>query len=298
MSGWNGLDVDGYLRRLGLDRERPSVAALHRLQRAHVERVPYENLEIQLGRPTTVDPAESAARIIAGRGGYCFHLNGALSGLLSALGYDVVRHVGGVQGRDEAEPVGATGNHLALTVRGLPDPAAPDGVWFVDAGLGDALHDPLPLVAGEYRQGPLRFGLRPSTVVPGGWRFDHDPRYGSFAGMDFAPEPAGPEDFADKHSWLSTAPESGFVRVFTVQRRDEAGYHVLRGCVYSRIDQNGRVDRELLDRADWYQVLQNVLELRMSTTDLDRLWPRLLAAHEQWRRAEAAGREKELSDES
>jgi N-hydroxyarylamine O-acetyltransferase len=194
------LDVAAYLRRLGVtDPGPPSVAALHRLHRAHVELVPYENLEIQLDRPTSTDPFESAERVVRHRrGGYCFHLNGAFSALLAALGYDVTWHRGGVQGRDEPRPPGATGNHLVLTVRGLPSPECPEGVWFADAGLGDALHDPLPLRPGTYQQGPCTYGLAPSEVVPGGWRFTHDPG-GSFAGMDFGPQRATRADFAEMH---------------------------------------------------------------------------------------------------
>jgi arylamine N-acetyltransferase len=45
---------------------------------------------------------------------------------------------------------------------------------------------------------------------------------GSFAGMDFRSEEAGVGDFLERHRWLSTAPESGFVRVACVQRRDAA----------------------------------------------------------------------------
>ncbi|MCX4530372.1 arylamine N-acetyltransferase [Streptomyces sp. NBC_00841] len=37
---------------------------------AHVARVPYETLEIHLRRATTVDPEESVARILRGRGSY------------------------------------------------------------------------------------------------------------------------------------------------------------------------------------------------------------------------------------
>ena len=40
---------DAYLHRLGLDAEPPSVAALARLHRRHVERVPYETLWIHGG---------------------------------------------------------------------------------------------------------------------------------------------------------------------------------------------------------------------------------------------------------
>jgi N-hydroxyarylamine O-acetyltransferase len=192
--------VEGYLRRLGLPQPGPpSAENLRRLHRAHVERIPYEAIEIQLGRPTTVVARDSAARIVdRHRGGYCYHLNGAFSLLLEALGYDVVWHRGGVQNHSDAEPVGATGNHLALTVHSLPDDASPTGDWLVDAGLGDALHEPLPLIAGAYRQGPFRYALRPSAAEPGGWRFEHDPR-GSFAGMDFRPQRATTADFEAKH---------------------------------------------------------------------------------------------------
>jgi arylamine N-acetyltransferase len=74
-----GVTVADYLARLGLDGiGPPSAGALAELQARHLERVVFENLEIQRGRPTTVDYAESAARIVKrGRGGYCFHLNGA-----------------------------------------------------------------------------------------------------------------------------------------------------------------------------------------------------------------------------
>jgi N-hydroxyarylamine O-acetyltransferase len=94
------IDVPGYLARLGLPElagHEPAVPALRALHRAHAERVPYECLEIHLDRPTKVCPAASVRRIVAGRGGYCFHLNGAFSALLRALGYCVTRHVGGVQ---------------------------------------------------------------------------------------------------------------------------------------------------------------------------------------------------------
>lgn len=64
------IDLEGYLARLGLARPAgPSVEALFAVHRAHAERVAYENLEIQLGRATSADPAESVARIARGGGG-------------------------------------------------------------------------------------------------------------------------------------------------------------------------------------------------------------------------------------
>jgi N-hydroxyarylamine O-acetyltransferase len=280
------LDLDGYLRRLAIPEPGPpSVQALRELHAAHVERIPYEAIEIQLGRPTTLDPYDSADRIVARhRGGYCYHLNGAFSVVLDALGYDVVWHRGGVQNRSDPAPVGAIGNHLALTVHGLPDDTCPEGVWLADVGLGDALHDPLPLRAGRYRQGPFTYELSRSGVEPGGWRLDHDAR-GSFAGMDFRPDHATTADFEQRHEYLSTSPESMFVRTCSVQRRDATGVDALTGCVLKRIGRNPPAPRTLETSGEWFGALADVFDLPL--TDLtkhqrDGLWARVRDAHERW----------------
>ncbi|WP_030906935.1 arylamine N-acetyltransferase family protein [Streptosporangium amethystogenes] len=277
------IDVTAYLRRIGVRVEGPpSVESLHLLHRAHVQRVPYECLEIWLGRPTTVDPAESAARIIGGRGGYCYHLNGAFSLLLETLGYRVRRHVGGVQGKAEGPP-NIDGGHLVLTVSGLPCPDNPGGEWLVDQGLGDAIHDPLPLVEGTYRQGPFTYGLRPSEVEPGGWRFDHDPR-GGFLGMDFRIGPAEMSEFAAMHEFLSTSPESGFVRVATVQRRDASGVDAMRGLVLTRVGDREHTLVAQTER-DYFEMLADVFALHLSdvtSAERAKLWQRLWTAHERW----------------
>jgi arylamine N-acetyltransferase len=285
------VDVSAYLTRLGIEDPGPrSAAALRALHRAHVERVPYENLEIQLRRTTTVEPYESAARVLRGRGGYCYHLNGALSVLLRALGYDVRWHVGGVQGHSMARPPGATASHLVLTVRGLPAPECPEGVWLVDAGLGDGPHEALPLRPGRYRQGPFTYRLARSEVVPGGWRFTHD-EAGSFVGMDFAWPMASPADFAAMHRHLSTSPESGHVRMATVERRDAAGVDTLRGCLLGRIDAGGRREEELTRPADWYAALADVFGLTLDdvgSRERTALWRRIRTAHHAWLSAQAA----------
>jgi N-hydroxyarylamine O-acetyltransferase len=288
------LDTSAYLRRLRLDHPGPpSVAALHALHRAQVERIPYEVLEIQLRRPTTVDPYDSAQRILTRhRGGYCYHLNGAFSLLLAALGYDVVWHRAGVQNHGDPRAGGAdVANHLALTVHGLPSDACPSGDWLVDAGLGDALHEPLPLHEGTYVQGPMAFGMRPSQVEPGGWRFEHDPA-GSFAVMDFRASRATTGDFLARHEFLSTAPESGFVRACSVQRRDAGGVDSLTGCVLRRDGHDPVAPRTLETADDWFGALRDVFDLPLTDIDAGEravLWTRVHAAHEAWLAATAAG---------
>ncbi|MFG2073860.1 arylamine N-acetyltransferase family protein [Nonomuraea maritima] len=278
------VNTAAYLARLGLPESPqapPSAESLRALHTAHVENVAYEVLEIWLGRATTVDPVESAARVCLGRGGYCYHLNGAFSELLTALGYDVTRHVSGVQPHGGEPEI--TGNHLALTVRGLPSADNPGGAWLVDVGLGDALHEPLPLVAGTYRQGPFTYALLPSEIVPGGWRFDHDPR-GSFAGMDFGTEPAEMTAFLDMHEHLSTSPTSGFVRVATVQRRDAYGVDILRGLLLTRLGAERRYVT-LTSALDYYAALADIFRLPLddvSADEKEKLWLKVSAAHEGW----------------
>ncbi len=286
-TGVAGRDLRAYLNRLGVrDFGPPDAIALRRLHAAHVERVAYEALDIQLGRLTSIDPGDSVHRIARqGRGGYCYHLNGAFSVLLRALGYEVRWHRAGVQNRNDPCPPGAAiANHLALTVHGLVTGDCPSGVWLVDAGLGDALHEPLPLHEGSYVQGPFRYQIRRSATEPDGWRFEHD-RRGSFTGMDFTPRGATLADFAHRHQFLSRSPRSSFVRTATVQRRDASGADILTGCVLRRLAGTRSQDRTLDTQADWFSALADIFGLHL--TDLDAaarnaLWARVHQAHQTW----------------
>ena len=284
-------DIEGYLARLGLERPvRPDVAWLFAVQRAHLERIPYENLEIQLGRATSVDPAEAIARIVRGRGGYCFHLNGALGTLLASVGYEVTRHLGDVRGgsSDQHAPE-LTINHQALAV------VCEGERWFVDAGLGDAPYEPLPLRAGHYvTQGPFTYGMERWSGQVGGWRFVHDPKAESFPSMVFAPEPVEPAAFAAAHRHLSTSPESDFVRAAVVGRRDERGADMVRGRMFYRVDGAGVSKRLLETSGEWFELLADVYGLELSDVDgpaRQRLWARISEAHERWleRKQQAEG---------
>lgn len=65
-------ELDAYLRRIDyagpLRTDRATLSGLHR---AHLMAVPYENLDVQLGRPLTTDPSaaferSSVAGVVAG----------------------------------------------------------------------------------------------------------------------------------------------------------------------------------------------------------------------------------------
>jgi N-hydroxyarylamine O-acetyltransferase len=277
---------EAYLRRLGLQAEAPSAAALHELHRRHTELVPYETLWIHGGEAWGIDPQAAATRIaLHGRGGYCYHLNGAFGLLLASLGYDVRRHVGGVHGPEGPRPR-TLGNHLVLTVGGLPTDDNLGGTWYVDVGLGDALHQPMPLAAGSSRQGPFRLEL---AELEDGWQLQHDPA-GGFAGMVWSRAAVeGWGAFTGQHEHLSTSPDSGFVKIGMAQTRDAAGVDVVRGLILMRIGSHPRF-QELSGRAAWFGALHDLFGLRFDASPAgtaDRLWQRTLDNHRAW---DAAGR--------
>jgi N-hydroxyarylamine O-acetyltransferase len=141
------VDVDAYLDRIGAARpatvDGPALAELHR---RHLAAVPFENLDIHLGVPIELDEDRLVAKVIGGRGGFCYELNGAFAALLRALGAEVRLLSAGVYG---PSGLGPPFDHMALRVD-LDEP------WLADVGFGR--HSVLP----------LRLAERADQVDPGG----------------------------------------------------------------------------------------------------------------------------------
>jgi N-hydroxyarylamine O-acetyltransferase len=136
------LNVSAYLDRINYAGSRePSADTLRALHRAHMLSVPFENLDIHIGRPILCDEDAFLHKIInQRRGGFCYELNGAFAAILRALGFDVTLLSARV-----ANPDGSYGHefdHLALRV---DLPAAPRASWLADVGFGDSFLEPLLL---------------------------------------------------------------------------------------------------------------------------------------------------------
>lgn len=260
--------IDAYLARLGVGRAEPSIGYLFELHRAHVTKVAYTNLQIMKGAPAPIEPQSAVAEVIAGRNGYCFHLNSAFSWLLRSLGFHVSLHRGYVTHEEGAE---GHLNHLALVVHDL------GGAWFVDAGLGDALYEPLALTPGRYRQGPFEYGLEPCPQREG-WRFKHDPA-GSFFAMEFESAGAAIASFASAHEDLSKSPTSSFKRFLVAQVREADQARTLRGCLLSIVDEKGRRETPIDDPQLWVDTLTG---LGVSGDGLLEMWPSEREKHEAW----------------
>ena len=143
------IDLDGYFARTGYTGPRTAtIETLHAIAHAHVCAIPFENLDVLLGRPVDgrgMAPAGSAAEwrcgvidldlaaverklVTARRGGYCFEQNSLMLAVLTQLGFDAYPVAGRFRfgrPRDYAPPR----THLFLRVE-------LDGPWLVDVGAG------------------------------------------------------------------------------------------------------------------------------------------------------------------
>jgi N-hydroxyarylamine O-acetyltransferase len=281
--------VAAYLRRVGVDDEglEPTYDTLLRVHRAHLDAVPYENLSTVLGRPPSVEPADSLARVgEVGRAGYCFHQNAALGLVLAELGFAVSRRHGHVW-TDEADRTGDFLNHLALLVDALPTEANPGGRWWVDVGLGDGFRDPVPVVAGAQPQDGFDYEV--TEVRDDGWSFRHDPT-GTFTGVEVTSRPVGPPEVAASHAQLTRPGEGRFAKVLVVQRRDATGVDTVRGALLLRTEPGSTVETELTTYDVWRAALSDAVRLPVDDVDegeLRALYDAQWAKHVAW---DAAGR--------
>lgn len=131
------MDVRDYLARIRYDGPlEPTAGTLAALHRAHMLAVPFENLDLHLGRENVIDAARNYAKIVRDRrGGWCFELNGTFARLLERLGFAVTRYSAAVVLSDPGTPDFA---HLTLRVD-------LDRPYLADVGFGDSFTEPLLL---------------------------------------------------------------------------------------------------------------------------------------------------------
>lgn len=265
------MDILAYLERIGVGGQvPPDRDSLDALMRAHVRTIPFENLDVQLGRRLTTAPEDAFEKIVGrGRGGWCYEQNGLFGWALGELGFEVVRMAGAV--RDDLTNDAALNNHLVLAVRCPEDASA----WLVDVGFGGSHFGALPLAPHTAEHEP--YELRVERLPDERWRFS-EKHFDAQSRYDFAAEPADETALAGKCSALQTDPDSTFVLNLVAQRRTPTTHVILRGRVLSEKSRSG-VTRRRLDSADeLVQVLLDVFGLDVPAAAS--LWPRILARHE------------------
>ena len=214
------LDLEAYLRRTGAARpDAPGLSALTVLHEAHVAAIPFENLDVLLGREIRLDLDSLQAKLVgARRGGYCFEQNTLFAAVLEALGF-AVTPLGARVGSRPGDVRRRT--HMTLRVD------LPEGTFLADVGFGgDGPVHPVPLDAAVAVDGEHR-------VVAEGDGFALHGREGSL--YTFTLERQHPVDYEVANYFTSTHPSSHFRSTLTAQRTWPGGRAILR-------------DRELVER--------------------------------------------------
>lgn len=236
MNSVNSARIDAYLHRLGTARPpRPSAAALRELHLRHLLTVPFENLSIHLGEEIVLEEERLLDKVVgAGRGGFCYELNGAFAVLLTALGFAVTPLAGRVYG--EAGRLGIPYDHLALRVRTV------DGSeWLADVGFGAHSHYPLAFAerseqadpGGSFRiteAGPDAAGAGAGTGGAGdGASADLDVLRNGLPEYRLEVRPRVLGDFTAGAWWHSTSPASHFTQSLVCSRVTEDGGRITLG---------------------------------------------------------------------
>lgn len=269
------VDLDAYFSRIGYDCPRePTLAVLRAITQKHPDAIPFENLDVLLGRGISIDPATIDAKLIgAGRGGYCYEQNGLLKRVLTAVGFSVEGLMARVLWM---APVGAPPRPRSHMVLGVEI----DGeTWLADAGFGGCvLTAPLRLFSDEIQESPngqLRIvdaghgGVAERQVqanLSGQWAPLYQVAKGAWADVDYE----------QVNYFTYTHPSSHFTFSMTVGRTTPTARYALKNNRLTHRDQTGalveqrdltadELEATLRDviglpvEADWRPVLEKVV---------------------------------------
>ena len=238
------IDIDAYRARIGdTGPVSSNLDTLKRIHLAHVLNIPFENLDIHLGKPIDIAVDAVARKIVDGhRGGYCFEQNTLFAAVLEELGFEVTR-LGARVGPGDVRYLKRT--HMVLLVR------TEGNDYIADVGFG----------AGELLE-PMPFAVE-QPFTHHGRTFTLTARDGLYTLHEVAQEPRVLYQFtldevydSDRivaNHYTSTHPDSGFVKTLTVQLEGIDRRWILRGRTLLTIDKGEASeleigsDRQLLD---------------------------------------------------
>jgi N-hydroxyarylamine O-acetyltransferase len=251
------LDLDAYFARTGYSGARePTLATLNALVAAHVQSIPFENLDVLLGRRISLEPAALFQKLVHDRrGGYCFEQNGLLLLVLEALGFRVAplsARVRWQRPRDFTPPR----THLFARVE-------LDGEsWLADVGVGGlSLTSAIRLDADGEQPTPHE----PRRIVREGARLFHQVRLGDEWNdvCEFTLEEMPPID-RELANWFTSAhPDSHFKNRLVAARAAPGGVRLsLLNREFTVRQPDGRAEkRELTTPDELFSVLRETFGL-------------------------------------
>jgi N-hydroxyarylamine O-acetyltransferase len=215
------LDLEAYFERIRYAGTRAvSVDTLVALHVAHATTIPFENLDILLGRDIRLDLGSLHRKLVLeGRGGYCFEQNLLFAAVLEALGFDVTMLSARVRyGAIVVRP--RTHMLLLVTVAGER--------WIADVGFGgEGLLQPVRFAAGEESR-QHRWTYR--VIEEGRYHVLQSRHPGGWIDLyAFTLEPYERVDYEVANHYTATHPTSPFRAMPIVQRPAPDARYSLKG---------------------------------------------------------------------
>ena len=235
------VDLQAYFHRIAYTGPAgPTLETLTGIVSRHVEVVPFENIDVLLGRPIELTPDALQRKIVtAGRGGYCFEQNGLLLLVLEALGFQVTPLSARVRlQRPRDHTPARTHMFLRVEIGGVP--------WLADVGIGGvSLSSPIRLDVDD-EQGTAH---EPRRIVREDGRFFHQVRFGDeWADVyEFTGEAMPLIDREVANWFTSTSPQSHFrLRLITARALPDGGRLTLVNRELSVRGRDGRAETHLI----------------------------------------------------
>jgi len=252
-------DLDAYFDRIGYAGLRePTLATLSGIVEAHTRTIPFENLDVLLGRPIRLDMPSVVRKLVhEHRGGYCFEQNGLLLSVLEALRFRVVPLSARVRVQRPRDYIPAR-SHLFVRVE-------LDGeLWLADVGVGGLSPTaPLRLDVGDEQPTPHE----PRRILQEGGIWYHQARLGQewHDVAEFTREQMPPIDREVANWYTSTHPQSHFRDRLMVARAGAHGVrHTLVNHELTMRRADGSVDRhQVATPEELLRILDEVFELRV-----------------------------------
>lgn len=251
----DGAGLQRYLDRIGhVGPTDPTSDTLRGLHLAHATRIPFENLDVLLGRPIRLDLASLQRKLVdGGRGGYCFEHNLLFAAVLRTLGFRFTQLAARVRYRAHATP---PRTHMLLLVH------CADADWIADTGFGgEGLLQPVAFAPlRETRQFAWTYRVAGAS---GEWTLQSQHADGWTDLYSFGLEPQLLPDYELANYYMSTHPDSRFTRTLTVQLPGTRVRAVLRDMEMTEDDGNLVKATTLRDEAQRLEVLARRFGLRL-----------------------------------
>ncbi len=224
--------------------------------------VPFENLDIHLGRKIVLEEDRLFTKIVEQkRGGICYELNGLFARLLTDIGFDVTMVAAEVF--REGGTTGPLFDHMALLVDLDGDR------YLADVGFGDSFTAPLKLSdAGDQTRDHRIYRIQrdgDTFTVMAGSRAMNDVMKPSFK---FSTESRRISDFDEMCVYHQTSDQSHFTRKEICSRATSSGRITLSGAQLIETDNESRNVMELTSVGERRQALAKLWDFPVKAVAL------------------------------